>query len=162
MFTKLFTTLCPYAFGPVSLSMSPYRVHPALCDMLRTELRVASLRKGETRDQPRIRARVLESLRFGDYLYEAGWCRCGAEVLALAQDLLGLLVPPATRALQLECLVRLLRAQIGACLTEIPRKKKCITRKQNLLFCFSSKLCFRLCFLEFEMKILTSNNNTTS
>lgn len=87
------------------------------CDMLRTELRVASLRKGETRDQPRIRARVLESLRFGDYLYEAGWCRCGAEVLALAQDLLGLLVPPATRALQLECLVRLLRAQIGACLT---------------------------------------------
>uniref|UniRef100_A0A182KD12 Uncharacterized protein n=1 Tax=Anopheles christyi TaxID=43041 RepID=A0A182KD12_9DIPT len=86
------------------------------CDMLRTELRSA-LRKGETHgQQPRIRARVLESLRFGDYLYEAGWCRCGAEVLTLTQELIVLLLPHASRALQMECLVRLLRAQIGACM----------------------------------------------
>uniref|UniRef100_A0A182TCQ7 Uncharacterized protein n=1 Tax=Anopheles maculatus TaxID=74869 RepID=A0A182TCQ7_9DIPT len=83
------------------------------CDMLRTELR---LRKGETQEQSRIRARVLESLRFGDYLYEAGWCRCGAEVLTLTQELIALLPEPG-RPLQMESLARLLRAQIGACLT---------------------------------------------
>ncbi|XP_049292814.1 amyloid protein-binding protein 2 [Anopheles funestus] len=85
------------------------------CDMLRTELLLV-LHKGETQNQSRIRARVLESLRFGDYLYEAGWCRCGAEVLTLTNELIELLPQPG-RPLQMECLVRLLRAQIGACLT---------------------------------------------
>uniref|UniRef100_A0A182Y725 Uncharacterized protein n=1 Tax=Anopheles stephensi TaxID=30069 RepID=A0A182Y725_ANOST len=85
------------------------------CDMLRTEL--MRLRKAETQSkQSRIRARVLESLRFGDYLYEAGWCRCGAEVLTLTQELIALLPAPG-RPLQMESLARLLRAQIGACLT---------------------------------------------
>ncbi|XP_053680970.1 amyloid protein-binding protein 2-like [Anopheles nili] len=86
------------------------------CDMLRVELR-----KGGSlaeRQPDAVRSRVRESLRLGDYLYEAGWCRCGADVLALAHELLELL-PMATSRLQLEmeCLVRLLRAQIGACLT---------------------------------------------
>lgn len=85
------------------------------CDMLRTELRLCKKQEGGG-DQTRIRARILESLRFGDYLHEAGWCRCGAEVLALAQELIALLPDPG-RPLQMECLVRLLRAQIGACMS---------------------------------------------
>uniref|UniRef100_A0A182QWY3 Amyloid protein-binding protein 2 n=1 Tax=Anopheles farauti TaxID=69004 RepID=A0A182QWY3_9DIPT len=85
------------------------------CDMVRSEQRQWALCKAED-DQSRIRARVLESLRFGDYLHEAGWCRCGAEVLALTQELIALLPAPGA-PLQMECLVRLLRAQIGACMS---------------------------------------------
>uniref|UniRef100_A0A182N3A4 Uncharacterized protein n=1 Tax=Anopheles dirus TaxID=7168 RepID=A0A182N3A4_9DIPT len=86
------------------------------CDMLRSELRLWALCNNAEDERSRIRARVLESLRFGDYLHEAGWCRCGAEVLALTQELIALLPEPG-RPLQMECLVRLLRAQIGACMT---------------------------------------------
>uniref|UniRef100_A0A182JIA4 Uncharacterized protein n=1 Tax=Anopheles atroparvus TaxID=41427 RepID=A0A182JIA4_ANOAO len=88
------------------------------CDMLRAELR-------KENTVPHVRARVLESLKFGDYLYEAGWCRCGADVLSLTHELISLLVvqqPQQRRQLprphlEMECLVQLLRAQIGACLT---------------------------------------------
>uniref|UniRef100_A0A182P389 Amyloid protein-binding protein 2 n=1 Tax=Anopheles epiroticus TaxID=199890 RepID=A0A182P389_9DIPT len=91
------------------------------CDLLRAELRTGDA----CAEQSRMRARALESLRLGDYLYEAGWCRCGADVLTLADELIGRLDPPptaiaaaASHALQMECAVRLLRAQLGACQTE--------------------------------------------
>ncbi|XP_058122956.1 amyloid protein-binding protein 2 [Anopheles ziemanni] len=84
------------------------------CDMLRAELRKENA-------PSHIRARVLESLKFGDYLYEAGWCRCGADVLSLTQELISPLAVQQGQLprphLELECLVQLLRAQIGACLT---------------------------------------------
>uniref|UniRef100_A0A2M4CRD3 Amyloid binding protein n=1 Tax=Anopheles darlingi TaxID=43151 RepID=A0A2M4CRD3_ANODA len=102
------------------------------CDMLRT-LVLPTLRKPGSccsDSAPAIMARALETLKFGAYLCEAGWCRAAVDVLSVTEELLGLLLLtnqlPAQltsahrsthRQLTVKCLVQLLRAQIGACLT---------------------------------------------
>ncbi|XP_050094964.1 amyloid protein-binding protein 2-like [Anopheles aquasalis] len=93
------------------------------CDMLRTTV-LPTLRSS---DSAAIMARALETLKFGAYLCEAGWCRAAVDVLSLTEELLALLTvqPPSLasahrsthRQLTVKCLVQLLRAQIGACLT---------------------------------------------
>ncbi|XP_058054830.1 amyloid protein-binding protein 2-like [Anopheles bellator] len=87
------------------------------CDMLRTVT-------AETSDGAAaaitIMGRVLETLKFGDYLCEAGWCRSAVEVLTVTEELVSLLDThrgTSPRHLAAKCRVQLLRAQIGACQT---------------------------------------------
>uniref|UniRef100_A0A182FBX8 Uncharacterized protein n=1 Tax=Anopheles albimanus TaxID=7167 RepID=A0A182FBX8_ANOAL len=104
----------------------------AYCDMLRT-LVLPPLRNASSPpmasgcESAAIVARALETLKFGAYLCEAGWCRSAVDVLSVTEELLAMLAsqPPALaslahrsthRQLTVKCLVQLLRAQIGACL----------------------------------------------
>ncbi|XP_052862845.1 amyloid protein-binding protein 2-like [Anopheles cruzii] len=96
------------------------------CDMLRTVVLPTVLgRTAETGDGAAaaitIMGRVLETLKFGDYLCEAGWCRSAVDVLTVTEELVSLLDAHRGTSprghLAAKCRVQLLRAQIGACQT---------------------------------------------